>query len=62
MKKYSYFLTIFILVTLFKINSLAQSISEIVERVDSSVVMVITYDVTGSSVGQGSGVFVDKSA
>lgn len=56
MKKHSYFFFIFI--TLANVNSFGQSISEIVERVDSSVVMVITYDVTGSSVGQGSGVFV----
>ena len=58
MKKHSYFIIIFIFITLVKVNSFGQSISEIVERVDSSVVMVITYDVTGSSVGQGSGVFV----
>ncbi len=56
MKKHSYLFIIFI--TLAKVNSFGQSISEIVERVDSSVVMVITYDVTGSSVGEGSGVFV----
>src|SRR5262249_22123572 len=36
----------------------AQSIAEIAESVGESIVMILTYDVTGSLVGQGSGVFI----
>ncbi len=39
----------------------AQSIADIAERVGKSVTMIVTYDATGSVIGQGSGVFINKN-
>lgn len=36
----------------------AQSTVEVAEEVSQSVVMIVVYDATGSTVGQGSGVFI----
>lgn len=58
MKRYFQFSKLLIIIFLSSIQLFPQSISDIVERVDKSVVMIIIYDATGSAVGQGSGVFV----
>ncbi len=36
----------------------AQTVADIVDQASSSVVMIVTYDATGSASGQGSGVFI----
>ena len=38
---------------------LCQDITDMVEKVRQSVVMITVYDITGTSIGQGSGVFID---
>ena len=45
----------------FVVETHAQSIAEIAEDVGSSVAMIVTYDVTGSPIAQGSGVFITKT-
>ncbi|HQF42559.1 MAG TPA: serine protease [Ignavibacteriaceae bacterium] len=59
MKKF-YLTLLFIAIFFYFSKVYAQSISDIVEEVEESVVMVLTYDATGSQIGQGSGVFVTK--
>jgi len=39
----------------------AQDISDVFEQVNSSVVMIVTYDATGSEKGQGSGVIINAN-
>ena len=54
-------LLVLIIHSSFAVDTQAQSIAEIAENVGKSVAMIVTYDVTGSSIAQGSGVFITKT-
>lgn len=62
MNRKNYRFVILLLSLLFSFNRItalfAQTITEIVEQVGKSVVMIVAYDITGSPIGQGSGVFI----
>jgi DNA-directed RNA polymerase subunit RPC12/RpoP len=59
--KYFVIALFFLSASTYLVYSYALSVSDIVEEVSPSIVMIVVYDITGSEIGQGSGFFVNKN-